>query len=145
MLKEATPKPSTTAVPSTVVPFLNVTLPGVGVNPVGEVMVAVNVTLVFTAAVVAEELRAMTVVALFTSSVKMGELLARCVASPLYTAVSERVPPVREVAPVVSLASADPLRAAVPRLKVPDLKVTLPVGVSAVDEVTCATSCNGVP
>ena len=87
MLKEATPKPSTTAVPSTVVPFLNVTLPGVGVNPVGEVMVAVNVTLVFTAAVVAEELRAMTVVALFTSSVKMGELLARCVASPLYTVV----------------------------------------------------------
>ena len=106
-------------------------------------MVAVKVTLVFAAAVVAEEARAVEVPALFTFSVKMGEVLPRCVASPAYTAVSEWLPPVKAVGSVVMVASPDPSSAPVPKLKLPDLKVTLPVGVS--EEVTCATNVTAVP
>ena len=75
----------------------------------------------------------------------MGEVLPKWVASPAYTAVSERLPPVKAVGAVVMVASPDPSSAAVPKLRVPDLKVRLPVGVSAVEEVTCATSVTAVP
>jgi len=70
-------------VPSTVLPFVNCTLPLAAGRPVGTVTAAVSVTVWFTPEGFGEELRLTEVAALCTVCTNTAEVLAAWVESPL--------------------------------------------------------------
>lgn len=90
----AMPEAFNVALPTVVVPRLKVTVPP-GV-PAGEVTVAVRVTGDPNVDELGDEVRAVVVGATLTVWLRVDEVLVVLLASPLYTAVIDFVPAVRE-------------------------------------------------
>lgn len=129
-------------VPRVVLPSLKVTVP-VTIPPYCGETVAVNVTACPAVDGFEDELRAVLVLALEITWLRAGEVLAAYVVSPLYTAEMDRVP----TANVAVLYDAEPLLSATfAKVVVPDLNVTLPVGVPEPDAgVTVAVKVMDCP
>jgi len=126
------------ALPSNVAPSKNCTVPAA----VPGDTVAVNFTPAPKVDGLRLEVRVVVVPAGLTVWVSAVEVLPLKVASPLYTALIECAPPARlaveKVAPPLA-SSADE-----PRVVLPSLKLTLPVGVPVPDEgVTVAVNVTG--
>jgi hypothetical protein len=129
-------------VPSMVVPSRKATVP-VGVPEVLDVIVVVNVTGAPLDAEAAELTNAVVVAADVMVSVAAAEVLALKLESPSYAAVMECAPTVS--IDVVKVAMPPPFRVPVPSAVVPSRKVTEPVGLPLLPDVTVAVNVTGVP
>jgi len=127
-------------VPRTFAPSMKVTLP-IGV-PWVEVTVAVNVTVSPKTVGVLEVVTVAFVLAGVTVCVMTDDVLVAWFGSPLYTAVIECEPPLS--INVVMVAFPFPSSDCVPIELAPSLKVTLPVGVPAL-EATVAVNVTVCP
>jgi hypothetical protein len=109
---------------------MNVTLP-VGVSVLGET-VAVKVTPLPNVMLLAVVISVVVVLSVVTVTDTAEEVLPEFLLSPPYTAVIECIPTAR--VEVVKVATPDPFSVPVPRVVVPSINVTLPVGVSLLGE-----------
>jgi hypothetical protein len=142
VVKVATPLLFSIPPPRVVAPSRTATVP-VGVPEVLDVIVAVNVTGVPLDTETAELTNAVVVVTGVVVSVTAAEVLALKLESPPYAAVMEWVPTVR----IEIVKEAIPLafRVPLPSVVAPSRKVTVPVGVALLPEVTEAVNVTGVP
>jgi hypothetical protein len=137
VLKLAFPNASNVDVPSIVFPCLKLTVP-VGTIPVGDETLTLKITVWPTADGFGVELSTEVVVTRLTTCVKLAEVLVANCVSPLYAAVTFEDPAGK--LPVLNIAWP-PLRGAVPRTVLPPImKVTVPVGVPAEEEVIAAVN-----
>jgi hypothetical protein len=141
-VKLATPPLFNVPVPSEVVPSRKVTVPA-GVPEVLDVIVAVNVTRAPLDAVAVELTNTAVVGASVMVSVIAAEVLAVKLESPPYAAVTECMPTVR--IEIVKMAAPLEFSFPVPSVVVPSRKLTVPVGVPLLPEVTVAVNVTGVP
>ena len=109
---------SSAAVPSTTLPLRKVTLP-LGISPLLDCTLALNVTLAPCAALAVLLLSVVTVLPWLTVSASTPELQAALLRSPAYTAVRLSVPTARLPAVVANVATPAALRLAVPSAAVP--------------------------
>lgn len=116
--------------PSTVAPFLKVTLP-VGIPVVDECTVVVNVTAAPKTDGFFEDTSVVVVAAFVTACVIAGDVLAVKFVLPPYTAVIECDPTASVDVVNVALPATSERE---PRTVAPSLNVTLPVGIPVVDE-----------
>jgi hypothetical protein len=139
VLKLAVPPPSV-PVPKVVVPSLNVTVP-VGVPAPGDTgaTVAVNVTDWPKTAGFAEEVTLVVVAVWLTVWATTADVLAVKLVSPLYTAVMLWEPAPSDE--VLNVAVPPPI-VPVPKVVVPSLNVTVPVGIPAPGDTGTTVAVN---
>ena len=141
-VKVATPLLFNVPVPRVVVPSRKVTVP-VGVPEVLEVIVAVNVAGAPLGAEAAELTNAVVAAARVMVSVTAAEVLGAKFALPLYLALIEWVPPVS--VDIVKVATPPLFNVPVPSAVVPSWKLTVPVGMPLLPDLTVAVHVTGVP
>jgi len=142
VVKVATPLLFNVPVPSAVVPSRKVTVP-VGMPEVLNVIVAVNVTGEPPNAEAAELTNAVVAAARVMVSVTAAEELGAKFALPLYLALIEWVPPVS--VDIVKVATPPLFKVPVPSAVVPSWKLTVPVGMPLLPDLTVAVHVTGVP
>jgi hypothetical protein len=142
VVKVATPWLFNVPVPSEVVPSRKLTVP-VGVPEVLDVIVAVNVAGAPLGAEAAELTNAVVAAARVMVSVTIPEVLGAKFALPLYLALIEWVPPVS--VDIVKLATPLLFNVPVPSAVVPSRKLTVPVGIPLLPDLTVAVHVTGVP
>jgi hypothetical protein len=137
--KVAMPVTLRVPVPRVVAPSLKVTVPE-GVPLLGAVAltVAVNVTLEPMSEGFDEEAMVVADAPLFTTCERLADVLVAKLVSPAYTALSACVPTVN--VEVENVATPAAFSKTVPSVVAPSEKVTLPVMVPAIAEVTVAVS-----
>ena len=140
--KVATALLSNVPVPIVVVPSRKVAMP-VGVPALVDVIVAVNTTGAPLDAEAAELTSIAVVAARVVASVSGAEVLDVKLESPPYAAVMECVPTVS--IEIVKVAIPLLFRVPVPSVVALSRKVTEPVGVALLPEVTVAVNVTGVP
>jgi hypothetical protein len=142
LAKVAIPLLFNVPVPSVVVPSRKLTVP-VGMPEVLDVIVAVNVTGEPLDAVAAELTNAAVAAAKVMVSVTAAEVLGAKLALPLYFALIEWVPPVS--VDIVKVATPPLFNVLVPSAVVPSRKLTVPVGMPLLPDLTVAVHVTGVP
>jgi hypothetical protein len=142
VVKVATSLPFRVPLPRVVVPSRKVSVP-VGVPEVLDVIVAVNVTRAPLDAEAAELTNTALVAANAMVSVTAAEVLLAKFALPAYLQVTECAPTVS--VEIVKVALPPLLRVPMPSVVVPSRKLTVPVGVPLLPDVTVAVNVTDIP